>query len=303
MMAALSRAKVFLEIKDLVPDAAIAVGALRPGSAAARMAHALERFAYRRVDGIGVICEGMRRNLIAKGVPPDKVVVLPDYIDLNFMRPEANGNAFRSEFSIGPQQFVAMYSGSVAGKQGLQTFVQAAAELDRDGEITCCLIGEGPYLPDLKQLAEDLSLKRFVFLPLQPRESLPTQLSAADVLVITQRKAVRDVVFPGKLLYYMAAGRAILAAVDEDSETGRFIRENDVGMVVPPEDPVRLAEGIRWMQAHPERTRELGLNGRRTAETRFDRNVVLERFAAYIEGGLRGGCLAGREGDATVGAR
>ena len=101
--------------------------------------------------------------------------------------------------------------------------------------------------------------------------------------MITQRTAVKDMVFPGKLLYYMAAGRAILAAVSEDSETGRFIRDNEVGIVVPPEQPTLLADAIRWMRQHPERTRQFGQNGRRVVERQFDRAVVLRRFATYLE--------------------
>jgi colanic acid biosynthesis glycosyl transferase WcaI len=286
VLAALNRSRMLLVIKDLVPDAAIAVGAIRPGSAVCRLAHTLERFVYRRATGIAVICDGMRRNLIAKGVPAGKVVVLPDYIDLSFIKPQTAPNRFRAQFGIPEDQFLAMYSGSVAGKQGLQTFIQAAAELESNRDIACCLIGEGPYLPELKQLAASLALNRFLFLPLQPRENLAAQLSAADALVITQREAVRDVVFPGKLLYYMASGTAILAGVNEDSETGRFIREHNTGIVVPPETPGRLAEAIRWMRDNPERTRHLGLNGRRTAEALFDRSVVLKKFAAYIEGGF-----------------
>jgi colanic acid biosynthesis glycosyl transferase WcaI len=303
ILAAANGARVFLMIQDLVPDAAVATGALSTGSTACRVAYALERFVYRRVAGIGVICDGMRRSLIAKGVPEDKVVILPNYVDLNFIRPPAGESSFRARFGIAPNGFLAMYSGSVAGKQGLQTFVQAAAELDSDPDIACCLIGEGPYLPELKQLAGDLSLRSFLFLPLQPREALPDQLAAADVLVITQRKAVRDVVFPGKLLYYMAAGRPILAAVNEDSETGRFIREHQVGMVVPPEGPASLAQAIRWMQSNPERTRQFGLNGRRTAETQFDRSIVLESFAAYIESGLESRSLLPGQTQRTAGAR
>jgi colanic acid biosynthesis glycosyl transferase WcaI len=284
LIGKLTQARVFVQIQDLVPDAAVAVGALHPGSLTLRAAQALERFVYRAADGIGVICEGMRRNLIAKGVPADKVETLPNYIDLAFIGPASAANGFRSRFGIGFKQFLAMYSGSVAGKQGLQTFVQAAVALKNESGVTCCLIGDGPYLPKLKQIAQDLSPQQFLFLPLQPRESLASQLSAADVLVITQQKVIRDVVFPGKLLYYMAAGRPILAAVSEDSETGRFIQENEVGLVVPPEDPDRLAEAIKWMQAHPARTREFGLNGRRVVESRFDRRVVLNRMAASLVG-------------------
>jgi colanic acid biosynthesis glycosyl transferase WcaI len=303
IVAALRGARVFLTIQDLVPDAAVAVGAMSPGSIACRLAYSLERFIYRRVAGISVICDGMRRNLIGKGVSEEKVIVFPNYVDLSFMRPPAGENRFRQQFGISPNRFLAMYTGSVARKQGLQTFVQAAAEFECDPQVTCCLAGEGPYLPELKQLAGDLSLKSFLFLPLQRREALASLFAAADVLVITQLKAVREVVFPGKLLYCMAAGRPILAAVNEDSETGRFIRERQVGMVVPPEDPASLAQAIRWMQANPERTRQFGVNGRRTAETEFDRTIVLERFAAYIENGLENRSSVPGQTQRTAGPR
>jgi colanic acid biosynthesis glycosyl transferase WcaI len=91
----LTRARVFLEIQDLVPDAAIAVGALREGSRAVRIAQALERFAYRTAESIGVICDGMRSNLISKSVPEQKVSLLPNYIDMSFMQPVSGQNGFR----------------------------------------------------------------------------------------------------------------------------------------------------------------------------------------------------------------
>ena len=279
----LTRARVFLEIQDLVPDAAIAVGALREGSRAVRIARVLERFAYRTAESIGVICDGMRYNLISKSVPEQKVSLLPNYIDMSFMRPASGQNGFRHLTGIGREQFLVMYSGSIAGKQGLETFVRAGAEFEADPNVTCCVIGDGPYLPELKKTADALGLQRFQFLALQPRELLPAQLSAADVLVITQRTTVRDVVFPGKMLYYMAAGRPILASVSKDSETGRFIQDHAVGLVVAPEDPVLMADAIRWMKSHPEETRQFGLNGGRVVSSKFDRNVVLEKISTHLE--------------------
>jgi colanic acid biosynthesis glycosyl transferase WcaI len=284
LLAALSRARLFLHIQDLVPDAAVATGALREGSIAWKLGRALEMWAYRGATGIGVICEGMRRNLLAKGVPRTKVKTFPDYIDPKFIQPiQQEDNGFRPKLGIPGDAFLVMYSGSVSGKQGLETYVEAAATFETDQKVVCCLIGDGANLNDLKTLAAARSMKRFIFLPLQPRESLAAQLSAADVLVITQRKLVTDIVFPGKLLYYMAAGTAILAAVNQESETGRFIREHQVGMVVPPEDASAFAESLRWMREHPEQRREFGRNGRRVIETQFDRSLVLERFGSHLE--------------------
>ncbi len=276
----LRRIPVLLQIKDLVPDAAAAVGAMNPRGRAYRIASWLEKSSYRQATKIGVICDGMRQNLLAKKIPSQKIELLPDYIDLRFMQPREDG--FRQRVGIGQDQWLAMYSGSVAGKQGLETWVLAGEILDHDQEIACCLVGEGAYLSDLKNLANQRGLRRFCFLPLSERSALPGQLAAADCLIITQRAAVRDMVFPGKLLYYMAAGRPIIASVHPESETGRFVREHRVGIVIPAEDPLSLANAVRALRADSLLARQLGANGRRVAEMLFDREKVLLRFEQVI---------------------
>jgi colanic acid biosynthesis glycosyl transferase WcaI len=281
-LARIKGARVYLQIKDLVPEAAIAAGMLAPDGRAARAGHALERAVYKRMHRIGVICEGFRTNLTAKGVPADKVDLLPDYIDLDFMRPAPRVNGFRARHNLAPRHFVVTYSGSVALKQGLRVLVDAAAAMAHEENLRFLLIGDGPYLPDLQNAAFRMAVPNLTFLPLQPRETLPAQLGAADALVITQRKAVNDCVFPGKLLYYMAAGRPILAAVSENSETGSFIKRHQVGLVVAPEDPQALAAGIRTLRDRPELARAMGDAGRALAERRFNREVVLKDFEQIL---------------------
>jgi colanic acid biosynthesis glycosyl transferase WcaI len=282
-LSLLKRAPMFFHIQDLVPDAAIAVGLLKEKSLPVRIAHALERLIYARSRGLGVICGGFEENLVKKGVPPEKVTLFPNYIDTSFVRPCERNNGFRKEQNIAPHQFLVMHSGSIARKQGLQTFVEAAAMVSQEEGLTFYLVGEGLYLEALRALAQELRASCLHFLPLQPRETLPVQLSAADALVITQKRAVTDVVFPGKLLYYMAVGRPIVAAVSAESETGRFITANGVGLVVPPEDPGALARAIRRLRENPAEAKALGLNGRRTVEQQFDRRVVLKRFVEHLE--------------------
>lgn len=281
-LARIKRAKVFLQIQDLVPDAAIAAGMLTAGSRAARLGYALERAVCRRVDRVGVICEGFRTNLVNKGVAASKIDLVRDSIDLGFMRPAERVNGFRARHNLTPGDFVVTYSGSIALKQGLRVFVEAAARMADDGDVKFMLIGDGPYLADLQNAAQTMAARNLSFLPLQPRETLPSQLGAADVLVITQRKAVKDCVFPGKLLYYMAAGRPILAAVSEDSETAAFINRHGVGLVVAPEDPEALVAGIGTLRDKPELAREMGQTGRMIAERMFDRNVVLKNFTKIL---------------------
>jgi colanic acid biosynthesis glycosyl transferase WcaI len=280
-LSLLKRVPFLLHIQDLVPDAAVATGMLSESGRAVKLARQLERFVYARARRIGVICDGFSQNLLAKGVPGSKILLLPNYIDLVFMRSMDRNNDFRQRQGLDEKVFIVMYSGSVALKQGLDTFVAAAAELRDHSDIVFFLVGEGPYVYELTAQAERLQLTNIRFLPLQPRENLPGQLAAADALVITQRKAVTDVVFPGKLLYYMAAGRPVVAAVSADSETGRFVQNNQIGMVVPPEDPISLANAI--LDLRRENNCGLGENARRVAEAQFDRRVVLGNFADQIE--------------------
>jgi colanic acid biosynthesis glycosyl transferase WcaI len=277
------RVPFFFFIQDLVPDAAVVTGMMRNDSIAVRLARAIERFVYKRAKGIGVISEGFRTNLMTKGVPAEKVVKLPNSIDLQFLKMSERNNGFRRSQNISPEEFVVMYSGSVALKQGLHTFIEAASEFLVDAGISFYLIGEGPYLEDLKIMAEKLKISTLHFLPLQPRELLSVQLGAADVLVITQRQAVTDVVFPGKLLYYMAAARPILAAVSPNSETGVFINQHQVGLVVPPENPPALAQAMRFLRNNQLEAERLGKNGRRVVEEAFNREFVLKQYMDHLE--------------------
>lgn len=273
-------APLFFHIQDLVPDAAVATGALTEESTSVRVARTMERFIYRQASGIGVICDGFKRNLEAKGVSPSKIALLPNYIDVEFMRPFSADGEFRLRNGIAPEDFLVMYSGSVAPKQGLETLVDAAALLQAEPGVKIVIVGEGPSLADLKRKAREHCLPNLSFLPLQPRETLPLQLRSANALVITQKRAVKDIVFPGKLLYYMAAGRPILAAVSSDSETGRFVAEQQVGVVTPPEDSVGLAEAI--LRLRRQGTGQIGQRARFVAERYFDRRVVLPAFEQQL---------------------
>ncbi len=284
LLGRIKRAPFFLHVQDLVPDAAIATGRLSQGGLAVRLARSMERFVYRRSVGIGVICEGFKRNLVSRNnVPAEKIQVLPNSVDLEFIGIESRDNGFRIDNGLGADEFLVMYSGSIALKHGLTTFVDAAVEFAPEEGVVFSLVGEGLCKDELEARARERRIGSLRVLPLQPRESLSAQLGAADVLVITQQKAVGDVVFPGKLLYYMAAGRPILAAVSADSETGRFVREQQVGLAVEPENPGALARAVRFLKDNPSEAARMGRNGREVAERRFDRKVVLDVFRCHLE--------------------
>jgi colanic acid biosynthesis glycosyl transferase WcaI len=278
ILGAVMRRRFFIHLQDLVPDAAVATGMLRSESVLTRVARLIERVVYRGAAGIGVISQGFARSVSIRPGAKGKVKVLPNYIDVDSVA--GSGRRFREAHGIAASHFVVMYSGSISLKQGLETLIDAAWQLRGELDMRFLIIGEGPSRRQLRERADRLRLTNTQFLPLQPRAGLADQLAAADALVITQRAEVADIVFPGKLLYYLAANRTLVASVREDGEVGEFVRSNQVGVVVPPENPVALAAALRRLSR--ERPRHYGERGREIAARLFDRRVVLREFSDHL---------------------
>jgi putative colanic acid biosynthesis glycosyltransferase WcaI len=278
-----------LQIKDLVPDIAIALGMLR-NRVAIGAARLLERFVYRRANRILVICEGFRQCVRSARIPDERIAVVPDWVDTEFISPAAAGVKFRRAHGLLGRKVV-LHSGNMGAKQKLDTVLDAAARLESVPELVICLVGEGSEKSRLQAQAANRRLKNVRFLPLAPRAELPNMLAAADLLLLSQSAAIRDVVAPSKLLTYLAAGRPVIAAASPSSETSRTLVESGGGVVVAPEDPVALAEAIRTLTAHPEQLCEFGRSGRRFAERNFSSKEVLGRLEAELVS-----CVAGGDG-------
>jgi colanic acid biosynthesis glycosyl transferase WcaI len=279
-----TRAPLFLHIKDLVGELAIASGMARQGSALARLVQAAERFMIRRANFVATNSQGLLLKLEGWGIHRSRLSWFPDFVDLPHERVAQNGASdFRTKHGISENVFVVMYSGSIALKQGLETLIEAAAFLRAEPDILFVIVGEGPYLDSLKTRAEQLKLANVLFLPLQPRDGLLRQLKSANVLVLTQKKDVVDILFPGKLIFYMAASRACVVAARGDSDAGLVVREYNTGVVVPPEDPYALASAIVRLRDDSAFAESLGRNGPAVVQRLFDRQTVLSRFTENLE--------------------
>jgi len=274
------RVPFVLQVKDLVPDIAIALGMLR-NRTAIQTARALERFVYRHADRIWVICEGFRRHLLSLGTPEHRISAIPDWVDTDFVHPGADGAEFRRAHNLETRKIV-LHSGNMGAKQNLDTVLGAAERLIGFPDVAICLAGDGAEKSRLQARAASRRLTNVHFLPLTPRAALPGMLAAADMLVLSQSAAIRDVVAPSKLLTYLASGRPILAAVGASSETARTLAQSGGGVIVEPESPASLAEAILSLCSRPERSRQLGLRGRQFAERHFSSTKVLARLEAEL---------------------
>jgi colanic acid biosynthesis glycosyl transferase WcaI len=279
LVARVRRARYVLQVKDLVPDIAVALGMLR-NRAALAAARRLERFVYRRAEAILALCEGFADNLRAKGVPREKLAVLPDWTDTDAILPGERTNSFRLRLGISEDAFLLLHIGNMGTKQKLETALEAAAKFPPGALLL--LVGDGAERAALEARARALRLENVRFLPLVPAEELPALLAAADALLLSQARAVVDMVIPSKLLTYMAAGRAVIAAIAAGSEAARAIRAAGCGAIVPPEEPAALAEAVRSLRDNPAAAARMGAAGRRFAEAHFARARVLARYADFF---------------------
>jgi colanic acid biosynthesis glycosyl transferase WcaI len=236
----------------------------------------------RRADRIVAIGETMRERLEAKGAPPERLRVIPNWVDTRAITPQPRDNEWAEKHDL-VGRFVVMHSGNVGHAQDLDSLVRAATFLrDRD-DITIVIAGFGARHAEMLALAQVLEVHETVrFLPYQKRARLPLSLSSADVHVVGLAKGLAGYVVPSRLYGILSAGRPVIVAAEDRSETARLVREIGCGVVIPPGRPELLARTIREASGGVFDLEEMGRRGRAYVEEEADRLVAMERYRALV---------------------
>jgi len=278
--AALRGAGSWLHIQDYEVDAAFDLGLIK-GRTLRRWVQRAEGWLMRRFDRVSTISGRMVDRALDKGVAPGRVLHFPNWVDIGGITPLDAPSDYRAELGLAPDAVVALYSGNMGNKQGLEVLADAARLLRDEPRIQLVFGGKGSGRADLQARCAGLDNVRF--LDLQPLERLNHWLGLADVHLLPQRADAADLVMPSKLTGMLASGRAVLATALPGTELCRVVEQDAAcGLVVPPENPAALAEALRALAADPTRRAELGANGRRYAEAELSRDAVLHRFEAQL---------------------
>ncbi len=267
-------ARSVFHVQDLQPDAALGLGMLKPGLFT-RLLYAIEKFSYEKAWRVSGISHGMLEAFAAKGVPKEKLVFFPNGVTLEELPVRG---LFRRRHGISETDFLAVYSGNIGIKQGLDGLVKAAAIL-KNPRVRVVICGDGAQREAIAAQARDL--KNITMLPLLPQEEYHEMLADTDLAVITQQAASGRAFFPSKLLPALAAARPILAVADEDSELSRAVRESGCGECVLPSRPEDLAQTLKRLAESGESLASYAKAGRHWVE-QFEQETVLRKFAAEM---------------------
>jgi len=277
LAAKLCGALSWMHVQDFELDIAFDMGQFR-SSGLRRFVSSLESCVMRRFDVVSTISGRMMDRLEAKGVVEQRRVLFPNWIDTESVFPMEQPSPLRRELAIPAEAFVALYSGSLGRKQGIELLVDAARLLLDRPMIRIVICGDGVGLPKLREMARNLPNVQFV--PSQLPERRNDLFNMADIHLLPQRPSVADLVMPSKLLGMLASGRPVVATAHHGSEVASVVAE--CGIVVPPEDPAALANAITALSENEQERIRLGAKARGYAAQNFHRDAILAAFETRL---------------------
>jgi colanic acid biosynthesis glycosyl transferase WcaI len=299
IVGCLRHAPFVYNVQEIYPDIAINLGALK-GRRLIRALHALEQFVYRRAHAITAISCRMRERLLEKGVPAEKVVVIPNFVDTETLTPQPKDNAFSREYGV-VDKFVVSYAGNVGPAQGLECFVDAAVLLRDLPDVRLMLVGDGSLAASLRERASALHLTNVVVVPHQSFSRVADIYGASDVCVVAQAAATGSDAIPSKAYRIMACERPIVAATERSSDLAQLVLDAEAGAVIPPGSGAALAATVRHAVEHADEWRARGRAARWYVASRYTRPMVSRQYADVLLASTRPSHVP--DGDMLTGGR
>jgi len=286
LMALIWRVPVVYDVQDIWPDSVVFSGMMRKESLSVRIMSRLEKFVYRRAQHLLVTTDGAKENLIAKGITPEKITVLPNWIDEHIFTEAdpAERQAIRTCYGW-ENRFVILFAGNIGVVQGLDTVIQACKALPAASDVLMVFVGDGSDKARLQKMARDEHLShRVQFIEQQPFSRMPAFMGAADALLVSlQRSEISNLVVPNKTFAYLAAAKPILAVLG--GETPRLIEQIGAGLAVEPENIPALIESIQKLESmSPEERALIGERGRQYLNTHLSFDALISRYETLLTG-------------------
>lgn len=276
-VARLCGAKLWIHVQDLEVEAALATGLMDQAGTGARLGRWLERWVLCRGDRVSTISPQMLAKLLAKGVVAKRCYELRNWADARFKLDPAGAETMRAAWAIG-QRKVALYSGNIARKQGIEILIDAARALEHRDDIVFVICGEGPNRAALAERAAGLA--NVQLRDLQPVEQMGSMLAMADLHLLPQIAGAADLVLPSKLTNMLASGRPVV--VTTEPGTGLHAEVDGCGLTVGPGDAASLAGTIERLADDPALRAQLGRNAAARAAARWQQPAILARFMAEL---------------------
>lgn len=274
-----NRKPIVYELQDIFPDSLAGTGLAKKGGLLWKIGRVIENFTYRNADKIIVISQDFKRNIMAKGVPEEKIEVIYNWVDENSVQPVRDeDNELFAEFGISRQGFRVVYAGNLGNAQNIGIIVEAARRL---AGVQFIIFGKGVLEDEIRATKEREHLDNLTILPLQPYERVSKVYGLGNVCVVACKPGLGGAAMPSKTWSIMSSGRAVLANFDE-GELKEIVEKNDCGVFTHAGDVQEFVDAIRTLAASPERCSEMGRNGRQFVLENLTKEVGTRKYVEVI---------------------
>jgi colanic acid biosynthesis glycosyl transferase WcaI len=272
IVARLHRSPLWLHVQDLEISAAQQLGMIPFGLR--WLSGRVERLVHSKCEGISTITNAMAGQLLLRGAR-NRPEIFPNWVDTDLIKPQTD-SSYRRELGISDSTVVALYSGNMGEKQGLEIILQSAKRLSGQN-IQFILAGNGASRERLEAEASGMANVRF--LPLQPAERMSDFLALGDIHLVPQKAGFGDCVMPSKMTAILSAGRPCVATAQPDDELATIA--DQCGISVLPGDSAGFANGIHLLAQDTPLRESLGRAARAYALEHLSSHAILGRMEEY----------------------
>lgn len=271
-------------LQDIFPDSLVGTGLVKKGSLLWKIGRLIENFTYKHADKIIVISEDFKKNIIAKGVPEDKIVVVYNWVDQNAVVDiPRDKNKLTERYNLDPKMFYIEYSGNIGLTQNMDLLLEVMGELkETHPSIALVLVGEGAYKSQVEKIVTDKFLTNVTMIPFQPYEDISHVFSLGDVGLVISKPGVGENSVPSKTWSIMSASRPVLANFDEN-ELKTIIADNECGVFTKAGDKETFKNAIIMLYQNREKAQQMGLNGREFVMKNLTKEVGTQKYVDVIK--------------------
>ena len=215
--------------QDIFPENAFFAGILSEKSLVYKVAHALQKYAYKNATALSTISDDMKSTIVTRyGIPEDKVQVIYNWGHEELQANDDKENVFLNKYPKKPGEFRVVYAGNLGKMQNVELLLKTAALMKDDTDVSFYIVGGGVNETQLKAFAKEKELNNVTFVGMQPPEEVADLYAAADVNVIPLQKGLIYAALPSKTADCLIAGKPIITCVDEESKFAKLVEENGV---------------------------------------------------------------------------
>ena len=274
---------IVYNLQDIFPDSLAGTGLANKGGLLWKIGRVIENFTYRNADKIIVISEDFKKNIMAKGVPEDKIVVIYNWVDQNaVVDVPREKNVLFERYGLDRNKFYVTYNGNIGLTQNMDMLLEVAKSLEANEDIQFVLVGNGAYLEQVKQIVKERNITNVHLLPFQPYEEISHVFSLGDVSLVISKPGVGENSVPSKTWSIMSASRPVLANFDEN-ELKTIIEKNNCGIFTKAGDKVAFTDAILKLYNDRELCKEMGKNGRKFVMENLTKEVGTQKYVEVIK--------------------